>query len=114
MSVFNNQDYAEASELWLKEFKKQHKYHFLKNHIICELLFYENQKKFKQYSFTDTPSVIVIGLYEIINSEKFRKEFTEIFNIHNDTPIRDDMILSLKHELPQFLAETFFDLSEDL
>lgn len=107
-------DIVKWSEKRLKLFNKTKKYHYLKNHILSELLLLENEKKFKNLSFIDVPWNIAKRLYELINSESFWREFKEILNIQNEISIRDDMIKSFREEIPQFIAESFFDLSEEL
>lgn len=106
--------YVEGSNKWFDLFEKTKKYHYLKNHIIAELLFFENKSKFKDLSFTDVPSNIVNLLYQLINADNFRKEFKGIFNVQNEIPVRDDMIINFKNEIVQFIAEIFFDISEEL
>lgn len=114
MSDIIDWNYVEWSNKWLELFNKTNKYHYLKNHMIWELLFYENKNKFKDLSFTEVPTIIADLLHKLINSDSFWKEFKEIFNIQNEIAIRDDMIESLKNELPQFIAEHFFDFSEEI
>ncbi len=114
MSDIIDWNYVEWSNKWLELFNKTNKYHYLKNHMIWELLFYENKNKFKDLSFTEVPTIIADLLHKLINSDSFWKEFKEIFNIQNEIEIRDDMIESLKNELPQFIAEHFFDISEEI
>jgi hypothetical protein len=107
-------NYVEWSNKWLELFEKTKKYHYLKNHIVWELLFYENKNKFKDLSFTDVPMTIVDLLHKLLTSEGFWKEFKEIFNIQNEIAIREDMIESFKNEIAQFIAEHFFDISEEI
>lgn len=114
MSDIIDWNYVEWSNKWLELFNKTNKYHYLKNHLIWELLFYENKNKFKDLSFTEVPTIIADLLHKLINSDSFWKEFKEIFNIQNEIAVRDDMIESLKNELPQFIAEHFFDISEEI
>ena len=112
LELCSNWDYSEASLNWGENYKKRKKFHYLKNQIILELLMYENAKKIKQYNFNGSPQLIVDGLYNLINEEKFWKEFKEIYNMQNETPIREDIISDFRASLPQFFAEYFFDLRE--
>lgn len=114
MSDIISWNYVEWSNKWLELFEKTKKYHYLKNHIVWELLFYENKNKFKDLSFTDVPTTIVDLLHKLITSEGFWKEFKEIFNIQNEIAIREDMIELFKNEITQFIAEHFFDISEEI
>lgn len=114
MSDIISWNYVEWSGKWLELFEKTKKYHYLKNHIVWELLFYENKNKFKDLSFTDVLTTIVDLLHKLLTSEVFWKEFKEIFNIQNEIAIREDMIESFKNEIPQFIAEHFFDISEEI
>lgn len=106
--------YSEWSDKWLDLFKKSKKYHYLKNYIIAELLFFENKKKFKDLSFTAVPSNVANYLSQLLDSDNFRKEFKEIFNMQNEISVRDDMIINFRNEIKQFIAESFFDISEEL
>ena len=81
---------------------------------MAELLLFENQHRIKDLSFTEVPSVIAKLLHQLIKAESFWKEFKEIFNIQNEIPIRDDILQNFRNEIPQFIAESFFDLSEEL
>jgi len=107
-------NYIKWSNQWLKLFKATEKYHYLKNHIIVELLLYENQKKFKEYDFSDTHTNIIKYLYKLINADSFWKEFKHIFDIQNEISLREDVLDDFRDWMSQLIAEDLFDLSEDL
>lgn len=106
--------YAEWSNRWLKLFNKEKKYRYLKNHIVAEILFFENQKKLKEFSHVNSPKEIAKTLDKLLHSEGFWKEFKEIYNVQNEISIRDDILWDFKDTLPQLIAEGFFDISGEL
>jgi len=55
-------------------------------------LLYENQKKFKEYDFSDTHTNIIKYLYKLINADSFWKEFKHIFDIQNEISLREDVL----------------------
>jgi hypothetical protein len=106
--------YDKASKGWMKLFSDKKKYHYLKNYVILELLSYENQKSFTWYDFSDVPSSIVESFYTLRSQDVFWKSFKKIFDIQNEIEISDEIIAKMRHELPQVLAEAFFDISHEL
>ena len=107
-------DILEAIEWWENLYKETWKYHYLKNYFVALLLWFENQKKFDDLDFSGDWPEIIRALHECIESNKFWKEFLNIANLSAETPISDIEINKFRSEIPQTLAEEFFDLSEEL
>jgi hypothetical protein len=105
----------EAINEWDDLYETTKKYHYLKNGLIADLLLFEHQKRFKELGdFNQDAEQIVKALNELLHSEKFRAEFKEIFNLHNEIPLHTEVLNEFKKELPQYIAEAFFDLCEEL
>ena len=104
----------EATEWWSGLYQSTWKFHYLKNYAIALLLSYEQQKKFDDLDFSNDWPEIVKSFYKIIESDKFWKEFVNIINLSAEVPISPSELNTFKSEVPQYLAEEFFDLSEEL
>jgi len=107
-------DVIESIEWRWELYQTTWKFHYLKNRVIALLLSFENQNKFDDLDFSWDWPEIVRALHECIESDKFWKEFLNIVNLSAETPISDNEISKFRSEISQYLAEEFFDLSEEL
>lgn len=106
--------YDKASKWWYKLFSEKKKYNYLKNYAILELLAYENQEFFDWYDFSESPARIVECFHTLRSHDTFWKSFKKIFDMQNEVELSPSLVGQIKHELPQVLAEAFFDISDEL
>lgn len=104
----------EAIEWWKDLYDTTWKYHYLKNLFVANLLWFEHQKQFKDLDFSDDWPEIINELHECIESDKFWKEFLKIINLSYETPLSNEELNKFRWDIVQYLAEEFFDLSEEL
>lgn len=104
--------YYQAYKKWDSLYKKTKKLHYLKNALVLWLLVYENNKRFNWLSLPDLRADIIKGFQSIIDDKTFWKQFKKVFDMHNDIPIQDSFVASFSQNLPQTLADAFFEISE--
>lgn len=106
--------YYQAYKKWNSLYKKTKKTHYLKNALVLWLLIYENNKRFEGMSLPDLRADIIDGFQTIIEDKSFWKQFKKIFDMHNDIPIQDSLVTSFAENLPQSLADGFFQIGEEM
>ena len=114
LKLYAKWEYAEAINKWYNLYEESRKSHYIKNAVIANLLLYENLKQFDDLDFSDDPKFITKWLYRVINSDKFWKEFEVMYNMNNTIPLSASLLKEFRSELPQFLAEAFFDIWEEV
>gem|GEM_PF-2172558 len=54
------------------------------------------------------------SFYTLRSQDAFRKSFKKVFDTQNEIEISEEILNKMKDELPQMLAEAFFDISDEL
>lgn len=102
----------EAIESWSDLYAETQKYSYLKNAFIADLLLFEHQNTINDYGDFDNDAKLMAKVLKLIlKNEDFWKEFVELFSQQTRTDLPDYVLKEFKNELPQHLAEMFFDLS---
>ena len=113
--LFTKWEVLEALEIWKDQYSEKLKGHYLKNYLVWDLLLLENCKVFEgELDFKRDITIIAKGYKEIIDSESFWKEFEKIYNLNNEIQITKEQLTTLRNELPQYMVEAVFDISEDI
>lgn len=101
-------------EKWEKLYNTTYKIHYLKNSIIANLMLFEEYEQLSwDMSFELDYDEFIENLKVIFEDKKYWKQFENIYNLHSDIKIREDILNDFINWLPQFFAEYLFDLCEE-